>query len=184
MQTFQTGPADGTLTLHTTVEGKAAKMGHALTIELADWSATTVLDGDEPTSVTLRARLASLTVVKGDGGVKALSDKDKQSIRDNALGSLKAAQHPDVTFTSSSAAPSDGGWDLAGDLAVAGVARPTSVHVDVTAAGERLALLATVPVVQTEHGVKPYSAMLGGLKVGDRVEVRLTATVARPWPPG
>jgi len=55
-----------------------------------------------------------------------------------------------------------------------------TLHVEVTEAGERLALAAVVPVVQTEHGVKPYSAMMGTLKLRDRVEVRLNVTVDKP----
>jgi len=33
----------------------------------------------------------------------------------------------------------------------------------------------TVQVVQTSFGVKPYSGLMGGLKVKDAVEVRLSA---------
>jgi len=180
MDTLEIGPGNGTLSLHTGVEGKAAKMGHDLTIVLADWSASTTFEGEAPASVTLRAALASLEIVKGEGGMKSLSDKDKQTIRDNALGAMKAAQHPDATFTSSRVAASPTGWDLTGQLSIAGTARPVTLHVEVTEAGERLALAAVVPVVQTEHGVKPYSAMMGTLKLRDRVEVRLDVTVDKP----
>lgn len=180
MDLLETGPADGTLTLHTTVEGRAAKMGHALTVELTDWSASTTLEAGVPTAVELRAGLDSLTVVQGEGGMKGLSDKDKQTIRGNALDSLKASSHPDVTFTSSQVTSVGSGYDLAGELTVAGVSRPATVHVEVAETDGRLALRAVVPVVQTDHGIKPYSAMMGGLKVVDRVEVRLAVSVVRP----
>lgn len=180
MDLFETGPADGTLTLHTSVEGRAAKMGHALTVELADWSASTTLDEGVPTTVTLRAGLDSLAVVRGEGGVKALSDKDKQTIRSHALESLKAGSHPDVTFTSSQVTAAGNGYDLNGELTVAGVSRPATVHVAVAETEGRLAVRAVVPVMQTDHGVRPYSAMMGGLKVVDRVEIRLSVSVPRP----
>lgn len=177
---METGPADGTLTLHTTVEGRAAKMGHALTIALERWSASTTLEGSVPTAARLRATLEGLSVVHGEGGVKSLSDKDKQTIRGNALESLKATSHPDVTFTSDQVTALGGGYDLTGQLTVAGVSRPMTVHVETAETDGRLALSAVVPVVQSDHGVKPYSAMMGGLKVADRVEIRLAVTVARP----
>ena len=43
-----------------------------------------------------------------------------------------------------------------------------------------LAIAARVPVKQTEHGVEPYSAMMGALRLRDEVEVSLDAVVPRP----
>lgn len=180
MDTLEIGPGNGTLSLHTGVEGKAAKMGHNLTIALSDWSASTTFEDGEPVSVTLRASLASLQVVKGEGGVKGLSDKDKETIRGTALGAMKAAQHPDATFTSSQVTTAPTGWDLTGQLSIAGATRPATVHVEVTGAGPHRTLSGVVPVLQSEHGVKPYSAMMGTLKVRDRVEVRLDVTIDVP----
>ena len=180
MDSLTIGPATGTLTLHTGVEGKAAKMGHALTIGLSDWAAEVTLEQGAPTSVTLRAGLASFEVQRGEGGVKPLSDKDKRTIRDSALDSLSADKHPDVTFASTAVQPRDGGWSVDGQLTVAGVARPARIDVDLADAGDLVSLSALVPVVQTEHGVKPYSAMMGALKLRDRVDVRVAATVPRP----
>ena len=83
-------------------------------------------------------------------------------------------------FTSTAVQPRDGGWSLDGQLTVAGVQRPARIDVDLAEAGDLLSLSALVPVVQTEHGVKPYSAMMGALKLRDRVDVRVAATVPRP----
>lgn len=179
METLTLGPQSGTLTLHTGVEGKAAKMGHDLTIALSDWSAEATFDGDVPATARLRAALSSLQVVKGEGGVKAVSDKDKQSIRDNALSTLKATQHPDVTFSSSSIRATPGGYALDGELSIAGTSRAATVELSVVDAGDHWTVTGGAPVVQTEYGVKPYSAMMGGLKVRDRVDVRLEASVPK-----
>ena len=43
METLRTGPDDGTLRLHTGVEGKAARLGHDLVLALDDWSAEVVV---------------------------------------------------------------------------------------------------------------------------------------------
>jgi len=180
MSTLQAGPADGTLSLHTGVEGRAAKMGHDLTIVLSDWQATATVEDGAPTALELRAVLSSLDPVKGEGGLKPLSDKDRASIRDNALETLRAGQHPEVVFTSSAVRPSASGYTVQGQLSIGGVERPAELELAVSDAGERLALSAQVPVLQTEHGIKPYSAMMGGLRVRDRVEVRVEATVPRP----
>lgn len=180
MTTLEIGPDSGTLTLHTGVEGKAARMGHALTIGLTDWSATVTHDGGRPTAVSFRAGLASFAVLEGNGGVKPLSDKDRRTIRDSALESLSAAKHPDVTLDGTEVVARDGGWTVVGTLTVAGAARPVRADVAVTETAGTLALSLAVPVVQSAHGVKPYSAMMGTLKVADVVEVRLRAEVPTP----
>ena len=96
------GPADGSLTLRTGVAGSAARMGHSLIIVVDDWSATVNLARGTPRSVRLTADLTSLRVESGSGGIKPLSDGDREAIRGNALLALHADQHPEVTFESSS----------------------------------------------------------------------------------
>ncbi len=178
MTTVRTiGPESGTLTLHTGVEGRMARMGHALTLLVGDWEAAVDVDGDLPVAVRLRAALPSLSVLAGEGGIKPLSDKDRTTIVGNALGALRADEHPYVLFASRAVRPADGGFELEGELSVAGVARPHTLRVQVVDAGERRQLVARTAVVQTEHGVKPYSAMAGGLKLRDRVDVQLDASV-------
>ena len=173
MSTLTIGPEHGTLTLRTGVEGRAAKAGHALTVAMTQWSATVDLAGEQPTAVTLRVPLTSFEVVAGEGGLKPLSDKDKRTIKDSALETLSADRHPEIVFTSRSVTATADGYRLEGDLEVAGSAQPTVV--DVTVAGG--AASATVPVVQTAHGVKPYTGLMGGLRVRDRVDVVLSATL-------
>ena len=180
MTTTAVGPANGTLTLHTGVEGRAARMGHALTIAVGDWEATAFLDGDVLSSFELRARLGSLLVLTGEGGLKPLSDKDRAAIRDNALETLRADSHPDVVFTSTSVSSTDGGYDVAGDLSVSGRSRPASTRLQVRESDGRLRVTGEVAVVQTEHGITPYSSMMGGLKVRDRVDVRVDVSLPQP----
>ena len=168
------------LTLSTGVEGKASRLGHDLVLVLEDWSAAAELDGQTPTAATLTARVASLRVESGTGGAKPLSDKDRQTIRENALEALKADVHPNVTFTSNEITQVAGGFALAGTLSIAGTSRPVVVDLRVAPEGASVTMAARVPVVQTEYGVKPYSAMLGALRLRDEVEVGLAGTVALP----
>ncbi|MCU1673260.1 MAG: S-adenosyl-L-methionine-dependent methyltransferase [Frankiales bacterium] len=88
------GREQGSLLLRTVVEGKAARTGHELTLLVTSWECRTEVDGDTPVSVELRAQLPSLEVLNGEGGVKPLSDRDKRSIKDNALRTLKADRNP------------------------------------------------------------------------------------------
>jgi len=180
MQTLTIGPAQGSLTLHTGVEGRAAKAGHALTILLTDWSATVTLDGPQPTALSLRTALASLEVVSGEGGLKPLSDKDKRTVKASALQTLSAADHPEVTFASRSITAREDGYDVEGEVVLAGVAAPLVVGLKVHRAGGTAIVEALVPMVQTQFGIKPYTGLMGGLRVRDRVEIRLSVTVGDP----
>ncbi|MBC7374639.1 MAG: YceI family protein, partial [Frankiales bacterium] len=81
MTTMTFGPESGTLHLLTGVEGKAARMGHDLVLDLPDWSAEADVTDGVPTAVRLRAGQASSAVKSGTGGAKALADKDRARIR-------------------------------------------------------------------------------------------------------
>lgn len=179
MDTLTLGPASGTLTLHTGVEGRAARLGHDLTIAVSDWSAQVTFDGDVPAAVRLRAGLASLHVVKAEGGVKPVSEKDRQAIRDNALSALRAATHQEVTFCSTSVRAVPGGFAVDGDLSIAGATRQTSVELSVADDVAHWTVTGGAPVVQSAYGVAPHSAMMGALKVRDRVDVRIEATIEK-----
>lgn len=180
MDTLVVGPEQGTLTLTTGVEGTASRMGHSLTVVVHDWRATTTFEGDLPVQLQLRAVLDSLEVLSGAGGVTPLGSKEKAIIRTTALELLTAGQHPEVLFASSAVHQVPGGFSVPGLLTVAGTSRPTTLAVQVADAGELLSLVCEVPVVQSAHGVKPYSTMMGALRVRDRVDVRVAVSVPRP----
>lgn len=180
MDTVQLGPDDGTLELHTGVEGKAARLGHALVLGVPDWSAQAQLVDGVPTSARLRAGLPSLEIVRATGGAKPLSDRDRRTIRDNALGALKADTHGDVVFVAGAAREVPGGLSVDGELAIAGRTQPVTVEVKVAQTPTGWLLAARTTVRQTDFGVVPYSAMLGALRLQDAVEVSFEATVARP----
>jgi polyisoprenoid-binding protein YceI len=164
------GPTDGDLLLFTTAEGKAARLGHALTLRVGTWEATVVHDGGVPESVTVTAQLSSLEVVVGKGGVKPLSDKDKRTILEGAGKTLGAARFPQLTFTSSTI---DGADVVHGDVDLHGAVRP----VDVQVSRDGDTLTATTTIAQTEFGISPYSQMMGALQVGDAVAIRLEVTL-------
>ena len=180
METMTIGPDDGTLTLHTGVEGRAAKAGHALTIAMNDWSVTASFDGPDPTELSLRTGLSSMEIVSGQGGVKALTDKDKVTIKESALDSLSADKHPEVTFESRSITAKGDGYAVDGALSVAGKTSACTVDMTVQRSGGTATVEAVVPIVQTDYGIKPYSGLMGGLKVKDLVEVQISAKVSEP----
>lgn len=165
---------EGTVTIRTEVAGSAARMGHRLVIEVAEWSADVTLVRKKPTAVTFRASLDSLRVVSGSGGVTPLTVVDKQVIRRNAAKTLNTSTYPDATFESTSLVMSGEQVEIAGNLTIHGVTQ--SIRATVTIAENRAT--ASIPVVQSDFGVKPYSLMLGQLRVADEVAVELDIEVS------
>ncbi|EGD56469.1 YceI family protein [Gordonia neofelifaecis] len=169
------GPDDGELTLRTGVAGRAARTGHALTIGFDDWHGEVTFDDETPVAVSLRVDVESMQVRSGEGGLTPMTAPERLVARTNALKSLKSSKFGEIVFTADTVTAVDGGYRLAGSLTVCGTARPHTV--EVTADGTTVSGESTV--TQTDFGVKPYSLMMGALKVADDVVVALRATVAQ-----
>lgn len=159
------GPSNGSLKVKTGKEGAAAKMGHNLTLDVKTWE-TTIEGGDSP-SIKLTADPTSLEVESGEGGAKPLGDKDRKDIKktiDNkVLGSSQ------ISFTSSEV--TDG--QAKGDLSIAGSSSQVSVPVKVN--GETIS--GSIALNQKDFGIKPFSTMMGALKVTDQVTVEFEGSL-------
>lgn len=173
---YELGPEHATLQLHTFREGMARKVGHDLIMEAGSWYAVAEVDGDDITRSTLTASVdvQSITAVEGSGGVKPLSDGDRADIKKNMIKSLNAGKHPEITFRSTSV-ESQGADRLTvhGDLTISGTTRPVSLDVTLDNGTAK----ATTTIVQTEFGIKPYTGLMGALKVRDAVDFHVEATV-------
>ena len=167
--THRVGHANGTLQVRTYREGVAQKVGHDLIIDVGQWEAAAEVREDGTlSSVQLNADPSSLQVREGLRGVKPLTDKDRADIR-NTIDEKILLGRP-ITFASTAVEPGEGGLTVRGELELAGVSRPVSFELDAAADGR---VRGTLPVTQTEWGVKPYRGLMGALKVRDTVEVVL-----------
>jgi polyisoprenoid-binding protein YceI len=164
------GPGDGSIKVYTKREGMAARVGHDLTFEPTQWSAEVTLDPDDITrsSITATVDGQSLNCVEGHGGATPLSDKDRADIKKNIA--QKVLTSGTVSFKSTSIESSgDGKFTVSGELTVAGTTRP--VRLELTQNGDRVS--GRVSIRQSDFGIKPFSAMLGALKVADPVDVEV-----------
>jgi len=161
------------------VGGRAAKMGHRLTIAMNTWAATVDWDGERPVSAELTVEVDSLEVLKGEGGVTPLSGPEKLLARSNALKTLDANKFPQIRFNAADIAKTADGYRLTGTLEIHGTTRDCSVDLAVQDNGTSWALSLEAPVRQTDFGVKPYSMLMGSMKVADDVTVSFTAEHAK-----
>ncbi|WP_327045641.1 YceI family protein [Microbispora sp. NBC_01189] len=168
--TYALGPRSGRLLVLTGRAGLGAKAGHDLTIEVTRWRGEAVVTPGDPAAsrVSLEAETASMRVREGTGGVKPLTDSDRVEIEKNMREKvLMPDRHPTITFRSTRVEGDPEAFRVEGDLTIAGVTRP--VAVDGAFAGGRARGRATV--VQSEWGIRPYSAFFGALRLRDEVEV-------------
>jgi polyisoprenoid-binding protein YceI len=156
--------------IRTRREGFAAKAGHDLTIEVTGWSAEVDPGGDDlaASRVSVRVELGSLAVREGTGGAMPLSASDRADIDANTRRILTSGGESTATFVSTRVIPAAGGGAVEGTLHLNGVDRPLRLQVS-RAAPDHYQGSATV--VQSAHGIKPYSTFLGALKLRDEVEV-------------
>jgi len=167
------GPDNASILLKTYRQGVASKAGHDLVMEVTRWEGTFTIGADATQStVVLTADSRSLEVREGVHGVKPLSDKDRADIKKNTED--KVLRGAPITFRSSRLVPSEDGHRVAvtGDLEIAGETRPISFELIVDPDG---GIEGSVAVTQSDWGIKPYSALMGALKVRDALDVVFAA---------
>jgi polyisoprenoid-binding protein YceI len=171
--------ADGELTVRTAVAGPAAKMGHRLTIAMRRWEATVMWSAGEPVAAQLEVEVDSLEVLQGQGGLTPLSGPEKTLVRSNALRQLDVKRFPQIRFETDGIERTEYGYRLAGMLQIRGKARRREVTLHTEDLGNSWRLSAQAVVRQSDFGVKPYSLLMGSLKLADDVTVAFTAQHGR-----
>jgi len=173
------GPDRGRILLCTFRDGLAAQAGHDLTIEATRWSGELgVNDELSPAGLEVRIDLGALVVREGTGGVKPLTDRDRREIAVTMRKVLGAGQHPEAVFAADKFRPdADGGGEISGTLTLRGQARPLRLQVKQTGTGR---YHAETQVVQSNYGIKPYTAFLGALRVRDAVDVAVELDLSDP----
>jgi polyisoprenoid-binding protein YceI len=173
--THHLGSDTGQLVLRTFRDGLAATAGHDLVIDVPRWSGELTVGPDgAPAGLEVHADLGSLAVREGTGGLKPLTDRDRREILGNARKLLGTDRQPDAVFTATRFGLTGDGGTVEGTFTLRGVSRPLRLQVARIAPGR---YRATGTVVQSEYGIKPYSAFFGALKVRDPVDVEVEAAV-------
>lgn len=167
------GPEQGALRVHTYREGMAQKAGHDLVIDVVEWEAKVEVSPDgTPTAVELQADPGSLGVIEGRRGIKPLTDSDRKEIRSTMDREILRGQP--IAFKSSHVGLAGDRLDVDGELTLAGSTRQVGFVLELSVDGH---VTATLPVTQSEWGIKPYRAFMGALKVRDQIEVKLEANL-------
>ncbi|HZZ83207.1 MAG TPA: YceI family protein [Anaeromyxobacteraceae bacterium] len=170
MPTF--GPDRASCEILTFKEGLLSSVAHDLLLRITRFELTVA---ETPPSVRAWFESASLEVVAAMRGGRpapgVLREPDLKEIQRTALSEvLQASRYPRVTFASTSVKARADGYEVQGELTLCGTARAISFVVRRSGAG----LAAEVPLRQPDFGIRPYTAMLGALKVKPEVVIRLS----------
>ena len=143
-------------------EGLLSAMGHDLVLRVDRFL---IIIDDQTLAIQAGFDAASLKVVS------AVSDADKQKIEETIVNDvLHARRFPEILFLSSSVTKQGETVQVIGELTLVG--RTRSLTMIAVAEGDRYHL--EVVLHQPDFGLKPYSAMLGALKIKPDVTVRLS----------
>ena len=175
--THRFGPDNASLQVRTYREGVAAKAGHDLIIAVTRWDAT--VEVADAWTITLNADPGSLEVREGLRGVKPLTDKDRAEIR-KTIGAKVLGTQP-ISFRSTHVRREDDRLTVEGELSMAGSTRPLTAQLTV---GDGGAVSGTIPLTQSDWGIKPYRGLMGALKVRDEVDVVITPSASQAIGPG
>jgi polyisoprenoid-binding protein YceI len=164
------GPHNASLQVKTYREGVAAKVGHDLVLEVTRWEATLDVPGDAAGArVELTADPRSFAVREGVRGVKPLTDRDRDEILKNI--DEKVLHGQPIAFRSTAVRTDGDRLAVDGELTMGGSTRPVSTTLH--AEGGRVR--GTIPLTQSEWGIKPYRGLMGALKVRDELEIVIDA---------
>lgn len=146
--------------------GILAKLAHDLVMEAQDISGEILLEGGR----------GELTMDIGADSLKVISDNisadDKLEVAANIRKKvLKTARYPTITVASS-ATFAVGRSQQRVALTLASKRGHESVSVEVTEEEpDTLRVRARFPIQQTHYGIKPFTAMLGALKIKDEIDL-------------
>jgi polyisoprenoid-binding protein YceI len=178
-RTWQFDQSDGQLSIRTGVEGPAAKMGHRLGIAMNNWKAEVTWSAGEPAALSLTVDVESLEVRSGEGGVTPLTGPEKTLARSNALKALDVKRFPQIAFDANDIRRISTGYRLAGAVQLHGTERECMVDLQVDERDDVWHMSGEVVLRQTDFGIKPYSMLMGAMRVTDAVTVQFTAERAR-----
>ena len=135
-------------------------------------------DGDR-----LQAAVRPGAVEAFDITVKAASlTSPKEGLDKNMHKALKTAQFPEIAFTLSrvDAGVAPNTLKAIGVLKIAGVEKEVAFDLKTAANASAITVIGELPLLMTDYGIKPPTAMLGMLKTDPKITVTFEVVLASP----
>lgn len=178
------GPIDYTIRSTSTVsvlvryDRGALIKGHDHVLVAQQVSGTVTWTTGDPSACRIAVDIPAASLVVDPPGSRRraglegeTSEKDKRSIRDNALGKsqLHADKFPTLTFRSTSCAPAGDRVEVRGTLNIRGVDKAVKTKMRIDSDPSRFSARGSLSVVHGDFGFKPFTAVLGSLRNDDKL---------------
>ncbi|WP_432855308.1 YceI family protein [Amycolatopsis sp. CA-161197] len=172
---YRSGPQSAELLVKTRRTGLGSRVGHDLTIEASEWVAAVSVNTADPalSSVLVDVVAGSLRVRSGSGGIKPLTDSDRAEIEKNIRTKiLHTDRYHAITFHSTRVIQDGESLTVDGNLTIMDQSHPITVLATVS---DDRRIRGGATIVQTQWGIKPYSAFFGALKLANEVAIEFDA---------
>jgi polyisoprenoid-binding protein YceI len=136
------------------------------------------VDGDRLQTAVQPGAVEAFEIV-----VKAASlTSPKEGLDENMHKALKVAEFPEIAFTlartEAGAAPNT--LKAIGLLKIAGVEREVTLNLKVAVNASTITVIGELPLLMTDYGIKPPTAMLGMLKTDPKITVTFETVLGIP----
>ena len=163
--------------VYTYKEGLLSAVAHDLKLSVTRFSIE-LADDQSRVEASFDARSLEVVCTMHDGRPGSPpGDRDRKTIEGNVADDvLNARRYPDVKFVSTAIRRDGARAEIDGQLTLHGRTRP--VRVACERSGDQW--LARARLQQEDFGIKPYTAMLGTLRVRGQVDVEVRCIMALP----
>jgi hypothetical protein len=178
----------------------AAAQDSPLTMTAARVSIAGTSNIHEFTASTSDVKLAQLALADGIGGANLFNaivnpgalqafeiavkagtlTSPKDGLDKNMWKALKTSAHPDIVFKLTRLDGKPGALRAVGLLTIAGVEKEVAFDVKAAANASTVTVIGNVPLLMTDYGIKPPTAMLGMLKTDPKITVSFEVVLAAP----
>jgi len=186
---FKVDPSRSSLVVQIFRDGVAAKFGHDHVVQATIFSGSVTYDPSAPALSSVAAEVWTATLKVDDAetrrrfgleGQPSASDVAEIEKSMKAEGQLDASRFPTIAFASTTVTPdAPERYLVTGQLTIRGVTRDVRFPATVLMDGNGLRATATLTIMQSAFGYKPYSALLGAIKNRDAVVLHIDLVAVR-----
>jgi len=171
-QQYAINPMVSRFTVQAFASGFLSAFGHNPKFAIRDLAGEITFDPAQIEKSTLRLTIRANSLSVSDN----MSDKDRREIESEMREKvLEVAKYPEIVFdvpgvTVNNTDNGQARVTLNGQLTLHGITRSRRVPATLVVTGDMLRAFGEFPLRQTDYGIKPVSAVGGGLKVKDEVK--------------
>ncbi|MGI9158413.1 MAG: YceI family protein, partial [Saprospiraceae bacterium] len=155
------------------------------TSNLHDWESSAKEVRGKADLTIEEGKLSAINSLNVEVPVKSIKSTKGSIMDSKTYDALKADDHPKITFKLERATPikqSGDGYSVTatGSLAIAGVTKKVDLSVKGKMdAGGNLLFSGSKKIKMTDYGIKPPTALMGTMTVGDEVDVVFSVTLKK-----